>query len=80
MKTLGYGLSLFGLGYLLKSSLFLVSAGENAIIFNYLTRNFSTQPLREGYHFRIPIITSPLIYETRTRFLEESADTNNRDL
>lgn len=29
---------------------------------------------------RLPFITRPIIYETRTRFLEESAETNNRDL
>ena len=28
----------------------------------------------------MPIISKPIIYETRTRFLEDSAETNNRDL
>lgn len=71
---------MFGGFYLVKNSVFLVSAGENAIIYNYLTRSFSTKPLREGYHLRIPLITTPIIYETRTRFLEDSTETNNRDL
>lgn len=29
---------------------------------------------------RIPFIQKPIIYETRTRFIEESTETNNRDL
>lgn len=79
-RVLGLGLAVMGGTILLKNSVFLVSAGENAIIYNYLTRSFSSKPLREGYHLRIPIITNPVIYETRTRFLEDSAETNNRDL
>jgi hypothetical protein len=40
---LGVGLASIG------SSVFYVSAGENAIVYNYLTKSFSTN-FREGYH------------------------------
>lgn len=57
-----------------------MKAGENAIVFNYLTKKFSSKPSREGYHLKVPFITRVIIFETRTRFLEESASTSNRDL
>ena len=69
-----------GGGLLALNSIFSVSAGENGIVFNYLNGKFNTKLYREGYHFRIPVITSPIIYETRTRFIEETAETSNRDL
>lgn len=71
---------LLGLGLLgLSSSIFYVKAGENGIIYNYLTKGFSTN-FREGYHIRIPLITKPIIFETRTWFVEESSSTANKDL
>lgn len=71
---------LLGLGLIsLGSSVFYVSAGENGILYNYLTKSFSTN-FREGYHIRIPFITRPIIFETRTRFVEESSSTANKDL
>lgn len=54
-------------------------AGENAVVFNYLTGSF-TSAYQEGYHVRWPVITKPIIYETRTRFVEETATTANKDL
>ena len=54
-------------------------AGENAVVFNYMTGSFSSSQ-HEGYHLRWPLITKPVIYETRTRFIEENATTANRDL
>ena len=50
------------------------------MIFNYLTGQFSKTTYTEGYHLRIPVITTPIIYETRTRFIEESSTTANKDL
>lgn len=57
----------------------LVKTGENAVVFNYLSGKFS-ESYHEGYHFRVPFITKPVVYETRTRFIEENATTANRDL
>ena len=57
-----------------------MNAGESAIVFNYLTGKFSSSPSREGYHLKLPFITRVIIFETRTRFLEETANTSNRDL
>lgn len=70
---LGVGLASIG------SSVFYVSAGENAIVYNYLTKSFSTN-FREGYHIWIPFITRPIVFETRTWFVEESSSTANKDL
>jgi regulator of protease activity HflC (stomatin/prohibitin superfamily) len=73
-------IGLLGLGvYSVATSVFYVSAGENGIIYNYLTKKFSTNHI-EGYHVRIPFITRPIIFETRTRFVEESSSTANKDL
>lgn len=73
-------IGLLGLGIVsLGSSVFYVSAGENGILYNYLTKTFSTN-FREGYHIRMPFITRPIIFETRTRFVEESSTTANKDL
>lgn len=69
------GAGLFAVG----NSIFYVSAGENGIVYNYLTKSFSTN-YKEGYHVRIPLVTRPVIFETRTRFLEESSTTANKDL
>lgn len=63
----------------LGSSVFYVSAGENGIVYNYLTKSFSTN-YKEGYHIRFPFITRPIIFETWTRFVEESSTTANKDL
>ena len=49
-------------------------------MFNYLTGNFSKKTYSEGYHLRIPVVTTPIVYETRTRFIEESSTTANKDL
>ncbi len=73
LGAIGAGLLLVG------SSVFYVSAGENGIVYNYLTKSFSTN-YKEGYHIRLPLITRPIIFETRTRFLEESSTTANKDL
>ncbi len=70
---LGLGLASIG------SSVFYVSAGENAIVYNYLLKSFSTN-YKEGYHIWIPFITKPVTFETRTRFVEESSSTANKDL
>jgi hypothetical protein len=79
-KKLWANVSLIGLGtYALASSVFYVSAGENGIVYNYLTKSFSTN-FKEGYHIRIPLITRPIIFETRTRFVEEASTTANKDL
>ncbi len=73
-------LGLLGAGVLaVGSSVFYVSAGENGIVYNYLTKSFSTN-FKEGYHIRIPFVTRPILFETWTRFLEESSSTANKDL
>ena len=50
------------------------------MVFNYLTGKFHPKTYIEGYHIRVPIISKPIIYETRTRSIEENSKTNNRDL
>lgn len=70
---LGLGLASVG------SSVFYVSAGENGIVYNYLTKQFYAG-YKEGYHMRVPFITKPIIFETRTRFVEEASSTANKDL
>lgn len=82
--NIGYrkiGLAALALGGLVSAnkSIFYVSAGENGIVYNYLTKKFSTN-FREGYHLILPYITKPIIFETRTRFVEESSSTANKDL
>lgn len=57
-----------------------MKAGENAVVFNYLTGSFNKHTYSEGYHLRLPVITTPIIYETRTRYIEETSNTANRDL
>ena len=66
--------------YSITNSIFYVGAGENGIVFNYLTGTFNSQIYKEGYKLKIPWITKELIYQTRTQFLEETATTANRDL
>lgn len=50
------------------------------MVFNYLTGTFAKHTFSEGYHLRIPVITTPIIFETRTRYIEETSSTANRDL
>ena len=57
-----------------------MKAGENAVVFNYLTGKFNKGVYSEGYHLRLPVITTPIIFETRTRYMEETSNTANRDL
>lgn len=57
-----------------------VKAGENAVVFNYLTGKFGKRVYSEGFHLRLPIVTTPIIFETRTRYVEETSSTANRDL
>ena len=57
----------------------LVKAGEKAVLFNYLSGSFSNT-FNEGYHLRLPFITRAVVYEVRTRYLEENAQSANKDL
>lgn len=50
------------------------------MVFNYLTGKFSKTVYSEGFHLRLPIVTTPIIFETRTRYVEETSSTANRDL
>lgn len=50
------------------------------MVFNYLTGKFNKRVYSEGFHLRIPVITHPFIFETRTRYMEETSNTANRDL
>lgn len=49
-------------------------------MFNYLTGKFNKGVFSEGFHLRLPIVTTPIIFETRTRYIEETSNTANRDL
>ena len=62
--TKGIPILALGGGLLAYNSIFYVSAGENGILFNYLTGKFTNKTYREGYHLRIPIVSTPIIYET----------------
>merc|ERR1711976_44212 len=72
-------IGLLGL-YGISNSVFYVGAGENGIVFNYLTGEFNNRTYKEGYKFKVPFITRAIIYKTRTQIVEETATTANRDL
>ena len=70
---------LLGAGFI-SDSFFYVRAGEQAIVFNYLTGNFHKKIYQEGYHIKPPVISKQVVYETRNRILEETAKTANKHL
>lgn len=61
-------------------SMFYVKAGEKGIVFSYLTGEFNARTYDEGFHLKLPWVTSSIIFETRNRILEETATTANKDL
>ena len=54
--------------------------GEQALVYNYIRGDFSKQTYREGYHWRMPIISRSIVFDTRSKNHQESATTANRDL
>lgn len=61
-------------------SIYQVSPGEQAIVYNYLTGNFSGGNRREGYHMKIPFIQQQFKFDTRSKNHQEASTTANRDL
>lgn len=78
-KSLFGPLMLLGGFSLLSQSYYKVKVGESAIIFNYLTGLKSAQNI-EGYHLKLPFIEKQIIYETKTLYIDEKSQTNNKDL
>lgn len=68
------------MGAVVLGGLFQVKPGEQGIIYNYLRGDFSAGTLKEGYHWRLPLLTRAVIFDTRSRSHQEFAVTSNRDL
>lgn len=58
-------LALFGLAIALQCFL-VVPAGTRAVVFNSLS-GLRPQPLKEGLHFLLPVIETPILYDVRTQ-------------
>lgn len=67
-------------GGLLLAGLFQVKPGEQAVVYNYLRGDFAARTLKEGYHWRLPLATRAVIFDTRSKNHQEFAVTSNRDL
>jgi prohibitin 1 len=73
------GIGLISMGLVGTRFVFVVDAGEGAVIFNKF-RGVQTKVHTEGMHFRIPGIMMPRIFELRSRPRLISSSTGTKDL
>lgn len=73
------GISLIATGVIGTRFVFVVDAGEGAVIFNKF-RGVQEKVYHEGMHFRIPGIMMPRIFEIRSRPRLISSSTGTKDL
>jgi len=72
-------LALGGVGYVLYSSIFTVDPGRRAIIWSMIG-GLKDQVYGEGFHFRIPYIDRPIMFDVRTRPRKIESMTGSKDM
>ena len=72
-------LSLFGIGYVVKNSLYTVEGGHRSILFSRLS-GLGDEVMSEGLHFRIPWLQKPIIYDIRARPYKFISPSGSKDL
>ena len=73
------GIGLIGLGVIGTQFIFVVDAGEGAVIFNKF-RGVQNKVYTEGMHFRVPLVMAPRVFEIRSRPRLISSSTGTKDL
>ena len=77
---LGYlGIGLISMGMIGTRFIFVVDAGEGAVIFNRF-KGVQNTVYTEGMHFRIPGVMLPRVFEIRSRPRLISSSTGTKDL
>lgn len=72
-------LGLVGTGMLFKSAIYYVEPGHRAFKFNAIS-GVKENVFREGWHFRIPVIEKPIVYDIRARPKTIKSATGSKDL
>src|ERR1039458_6383499 len=62
--------------FIVSSSVIFIPAGHEGVKFNILTGHISTTTLKQGWQFRMPVITKVVIYDCRRKDYTMSANLN----
>ena len=76
-KSVLAALGSIGSLYLLKSSIFTVQPGQNAILFSRIS-GLKNQNYKEGWNFCIPYFEKPIVFNIQTRPTIINATTANK--
>jgi hypothetical protein len=66
IQKAGPGVGFFFMAYVLKKCLYRIEPGYQSIHFNILS-GIGNRVFREGYHFLIPFVEKPIIYDCRMK-------------
>lgn len=77
---IGLGSAMVGGTIFLNSFFFTVDAGQRGIMLDRVFKGIKEKIYSEGMHFYIPLMQSPIIYETRLRPKTVASHTGTKDL
>ena len=72
-------LGLFGIGYIVKNSIYTVEGGHRSILFSRIS-GLGDEVMSEGLHFKIPWLQKPIIFDIRARPYKFISPSGSKDL
>ena len=72
-------LGLLGIGYAVRSCVYTVEGGHRSILFSRIS-GLGNEVMNEGWHFRIPWLQKPIIFDIRARPYKFVSPSGSKDL